>query len=176
MNLFLIGYRATGKSTVAQALAARLGMPAIDADVEIERRAGRTIAEIFTHDGEQAFRDWETRVVNDLAAREGVVVALGGGAVLREENRRALAGRGKTIWLQASPATIRARLVRDPKTAANRPGLTARGLVEEVEQVLSERTPIYAACADCTVEVDTGSPDAIAQTIIAMLNLQALDK
>jgi shikimate kinase len=174
MNLFLIGYRATGKSTVAEAIAWRIGAPWVDADAEIERRAGKTIAEVFSQDGEHAFRDLETEVVKELSARDGRVLALGGGAVLREENRRALTGRGPTVWLRASAETIRKRLLADPKTAANRPSLTSKGLAEEVEHVLAQRAPIYAACADCTVEVDDKSPDAIADEILALLDLRSL--
>jgi shikimate kinase len=173
MNLFLIGYRATGKTTVGPELAARLGMPMVDADAEIARRAGKTIAEIFADDGEPAFRDLETAVVKDLAAREGLIVALGGGAVMREENRRALVGRGKTVWLRASIETIQARLLADPNTAATRPSLTPRGLTEEVTHVLSERAPLYEACADAIVDVEGKSPSAIAEEIIALLDLPA---
>ena len=90
MNLVLIGYRATGKSETARLLAQRLGWEWVDADAEIEARAGKTIAKIFADDGEQAFRDAESRVVAELAVRDRTVLALGGGAVLREENRRAL--------------------------------------------------------------------------------------
>ena len=171
MNLFLIGYRATGKSTVACELAPRLRMTAVDADAEIARRAGKTIAEIFADDGEPAFRDLETCVVKDLAAREGTIAALGGGAVMREENRQALAGRGKIIWLRASVATIRARLLADPQSLASRPSLTSQGLADEVAHVLAERTPIYKACADFAIDVDDKTPVAIAEAIVAMLNL-----
>ncbi len=172
MNVFLMGYRGTGKTTVAQALSEKLGLPWVDADAEIAQRARKSISEVFAQDGEKTFRDWETGVVKDLAAQQACIVALGGGAVLREENRQALAGRGKTVWLQASVSTIQQRLLADPKTAASRPGLTARGLLEEVEHVLAERTPIYAACADCSVQVDDKSPDAIAEEIIALLDLR----
>ncbi|MBW3598595.1 MAG: shikimate kinase [Planctomycetes bacterium] len=172
-NFFLIGYRATGKSTVARELAARLGAPAADADAEIVRRAGKAIAEIFAEEGEQAFRDLETIVVKELAAREGVIVALGGGAMMREENRRALAGRGMTIWLRASVATIQERLRADPSSSTHRPGLTSRGTADEVAHVLAERTPVYAACADAAIDVDRKSPAAIAEEIVALLNSPA---
>jgi shikimate kinase len=172
MNLFLIGYRATGKSTVAKVLAARLDWPWVDTDAEIELRAGKSIADVFSQDGERPFRDLETSVVNDAAAKDGYIVSLGGGAVLREENRHALAGRGKTIWLRSSVAAIQRRLLADPRTAANRPSLTPRGLAEEVEHVLAERTPIYAACADAALDIDDKTPEAIAEEIIALLNLR----
>lgn len=176
MNLFLIGYRATGKTTVAPVLADRLGLAWIDADDEIAQRAGKTIAEIFSEQGEPAFRDLETAVVQDLAAREGRVVALGGGAVMREVNRQALVGRGKTIWLRASIPAIQRRLLADPKTAAARPSLTPHGLAEEVEHVLAERNPVYATCADCVVDVDDKTPAAIADEILAMLDLRTVFK
>lgn len=172
MNLFLIGYRATGKTTLAPLLAERLEWSWVDADEEIARRAGKSIAQIFADDGEPAFRDLETEVVLDLASRDGYVVALGGGAVMREENRRALQGRGKTVWLRSSVASIQRRLLADPKTAANRPGLTSRGLADEVEHVLAQRSPVYAACADCTVDVDDKTPAEIAEEILTMLNLR----
>ena len=95
MNIFLIGYRATGKTTVAKLLAKRLGWTSVDADDEIERLAGKTIAEIFADDGETVFRDLETTVIASLAKREQTVVALGGGGVMREECRQQIVGRGK---------------------------------------------------------------------------------
>src|SRR3954468_2686596 len=101
MNVFLIGYRGSGKSTVAVALSERLGWPWIDADAELERRAGKTIKQIFDEHGEQAFRDLESAVVDDLVRRDRHIIALGGGAILRETNRQALSGRGPIVWLKA---------------------------------------------------------------------------
>ena len=83
MNLVLIGYRGTGKSHVARVLSERTGWPWIDADDQIEARAGKSIAQIFADDGEEAFRDWESQVVADLAQRDRCVLALGGGGVPR---------------------------------------------------------------------------------------------
>ena len=97
MNLFLIGYRGSGKTTVARRVAERLGWKWLDADVELERRAGQSIKQIFADSGEAAFRDLESAVVKDLARLEGHVIALGGGAVMREENRAALSGRGQVV-------------------------------------------------------------------------------
>ena len=95
MNVTLIGYRATGKTTLAKLLAGRLGWDWIDADSEIERRAGKTIAMIFSEDGEPAFRDLEAEVVADLCGRDRLVLAVGGGAPLREASRRAMRRRGR---------------------------------------------------------------------------------
>src|SRR5688572_10466805 len=101
MNIFLIGYRGSGKSTVAQHAAKLLGWPWLDADAVLEVRAGKSIRQIFADEGEGAFRDLESAVVADLAGSDEHVIALGGGAILREENRQALAGRGLVVWLQA---------------------------------------------------------------------------
>src|SRR5690242_16900231 len=103
MNVLLIGYRGSGRSTVAAALSQLLGWPWLDADAELERRARKTIKQIFDEGGEEAFRDLESTVVDDLARRDRHIIALGGGAVLRDRNRHALAGRGPIVWLKASP-------------------------------------------------------------------------
>ena len=107
MKLFLIGYRGTGKTKVAEILAASRHWDWADSDVEIERRAGKSIALIFSQDGEAKFRQLECEVVRDLAKGQPRVVSLGGGAVMQEENRQVIAARGWTCWLQAagSPAS-----------------------------------------------------------------------
>src|SRR5262245_7809148 len=98
MLLFLIGYRGSGKSAVAPRLAARLGWEWCDSDAEVERRAGKSIAEVFAEGGEQAFRELERQVVNGLCQRERTVAALGGGAILLAENRQAMTARAKVVW------------------------------------------------------------------------------
>ena len=110
MNILLIGYRCTGKSTVARLVAERLHRDWIDADREIERRRGQTIAEIFAEIGESGFREIETSVVIDLTQRSQQIIALGGGAILRAKNRDAIRAGGAVFWLQASPETIAHRL------------------------------------------------------------------
>lgn len=172
MNLFLIGYRGSGKTTVAAELARRLGWLWIDADALLEQQAGKTIKEIFDQVGEAAFRDLESSVVNELAKLDRHIIALGGGAILREQNRQALAGRGKFVWLQASPEVLGSRIAGDATTQARRPNLTASGGVDEIRRLLVERTPLYAACADLKVDAQRGSPDQIASQIIAELGLQ----
>ena len=102
MLLTLIGYRATGKTTLAKLLAQQLGCEWLDADDEIERRAGKSIAQIFAEDGEPAFRDLEAQVIADLCGRERLVLAAGGGAPLREESRRAMSDGGNAAQLSAT--------------------------------------------------------------------------
>jgi shikimate kinase len=172
MNIFLIGYRGSGKTSVATALAGQLGWPWIDADAELERRAGRTIKEVFAAGGETSFRDLESAIVAELAQYDRHIIALGGGAVLREQNREALAGRGKFVWLQVQPEVLLARISGDATTAARRPNLTGQGGLAEIRTLLAERTPIYAACADLTINAEEESPSEIARQVIAGLSLE----
>jgi shikimate kinase len=166
-SIALIGYRGTGKTTVARELARRLQWEWVDADVELELRAGKSIAAIFSGDGEPAFRELESAVVAELTARTRVVLALGGGAVLRPANREAIARCGAVVWLKASAEAIEERLAADPSTAARRPNLTNAGGRTEIERLLAERTPIYAACATLEVDTDDKSPAEIAGEILA---------
>lgn len=167
--ILLIGYRGTGKSTVAPALAAKLGWDWIDADEELEHRAGKSIAAIFADDGEPAFRDLESQVVADLCGRSSIVIALGGGAVLREENRQTIRATGPVIWLRAGVDEIVARIAADSATASRRPQLTAAGGRAEIETLLAARTPHYQECATFVVDTEGKSPATIADEIIAKL-------
>jgi shikimate kinase len=167
MNLVLIGYRATGKSSVARVLAERLGWQWVDADEEIERRAGKSIARIFAEDGEPAFRELEAQVIAELCARDRIIVAAGGGAPMRAENRQAMKRGGKVVWLQASPQTIFQRMYADPTTADRRPNLTAQGGMEEIVQLLAKREPIYRETADLIVDTEGKTVETVAAEILA---------
>lgn len=169
MPVFLIGYRGTGKTTVGRCLAARLGCRAVDADEWLEHKAGRSIAEIFATGGEAAFRDLESEVVVELAGLDRAVVSLGGGAVMREQNRRAIVGRGKTVWLRANLDTIVARISADSTTAERRPNLTAAGGYDEVAALLASRSPVYRECADLAVDTEGKTPEQIADEVVALL-------
>ncbi|MCA9247509.1 MAG: shikimate kinase [Planctomycetales bacterium] len=171
MNIYLIGYRGVGKSTVARLLAERLGWRFVDADLELEQRAGKTIREIFAEDGEPAFRDLESDVLESLSREDCLVVGVGGGGVLRESNRDLLCASGKLVWLTASCETILRRISDDPHSVQRRPNLTRSGGPTEVEQLLREREPIYRALADLTVDTETKDPAALAVQIAADLQL-----
>jgi shikimate kinase len=171
MNLVLMGYRGTGKSQVARLLAERLGWPCFDTDEQIEQRAGKSIAAIFAEDGEDAFRDWETQVIADLAARDRSVIALGGGAVLRAQNRAALARASHVVWLTASPQTLWRRIQADAATQARRPNLTAAGGITEIIATLDARRPIYRQCAHAVVDTEDKTPAEVADAIVAQLPL-----
>ena len=169
MNLTLIGYRATGKTTLARLLAERLGFEWIDADVEIERRAGKSIARIFAEDGEPAFRDLEAEVIADLCRCPRLVLAAGGGAPLREESRRAMREAGKVVWLTARPETILVRMSTDPTNPDRRPNLTDRGPLEEIVQLLRQREPIYRESADLEVDTEEKTPQRLTAEILERL-------
>jgi shikimate kinase len=167
--VFLIGYRGTWKSTIAPLLAERLGYDWIDADDELELRAGKSIAQIFADDGENKFRDLEVEIVAKLSKRSRTVVALGGGAILREANRAVIRTAGPVVWLTANVETLAARIAADKTTAARRPSLTKFAGRAEIEAVLAERTPIYRECATLVVDTEGKTPAQAADEIVASL-------
>lgn len=172
MNVVLIGYRGTGKSTIARRLALRLSWDWVDADVEIELRAGKSIAAIFADDGEPAFRDWETKVLAELVIRQRTVVALGGGVVLREENRKLLHRADRIVWLKAEVQTILARLDGDATSSTRRPPLTALAAEDEVRQLLAQRTPRYRECAHFEIDTDDLTAEQITDKILDWLRTE----
>lgn len=172
MNVLLIGYRGTGKTTVARHIAARLGWTWLDADVELERRAGKSIAQMFADDGEQAFRDLESQVLADVVELDETIIALGGGVVGRERNRDLLRGRPGVVWLQASPETLHGRIEADAVSLGRRPNLTSHGGLQEITTLLTTREPWYRECAALIVDTDRASPEAAAGEIVERLQLR----
>lgn len=169
MILTLIGTRGTGKTTVAPVLASKLGWDWIDADVELERTAGKTIREIFASDGEPAFRYLERENLIKLLRRDRLVLAAGGGAILNADTRRDLQAAGPVVWLQATPETVAARVMADPVTAARRPNLTPAGGTEEFRTILQQREPLYRETASICVMTDDRSAEDIAADILNQL-------
>jgi shikimate kinase len=152
--LSLIGYRGTGKSTVGMRLARRLKWDWIDTDNEVERRAGRTIKEIFATEGEPRFRQIERDVIVDLVQRNHLVVSTGGGAILNADSRRDLREAGPVVWLTAPVQTIASRILQDSTTAARRPNLTSQGGIAEIREVLTRREPLYRECATLVINTE----------------------
>jgi shikimate kinase len=169
-QITLIGYRGTGKSTIAAIVAARLGCDWIDADAVLESRLATTIAAVVRDRGEPAFRDAEAEILADLLGSFRGVLATGGGVVLRPENRRLLRESGRpVVWLTASADVIRDRLAADPTTRDRRPALTAADPLAEVEAALAARLPLYTECADVAFDTGAEPPDAIAGRIVHWL-------
>ena len=165
-HIILIGYRGCGKTTVGRILAAHTGRPFVDADEFLEAGAGMTIKDVFAAEGEAGFRDRESAVLRELAARPPLVLATGGGVILREENRRVIRQSGFVAWLTADPVTLWDRLQTDPTTRERRPNLAGGGL-EEVTRMLSLREPLYRGLANLEIPVAEWSPDVIADRILA---------
>ena len=153
MVVTLIGYRGSGKSSVAAPLAARLGWDAIDADVVIEQAAGRSIREIFAAEGEAGFRRREREAIAGLLKHDKLVLAAGGGAVLDADTRREMRAAGPVVWLRAGVAALESRIRADATTAERRPNLAGGGPAEIV-RLLAEREPLYRECAHVTVDTD----------------------
>ena len=163
MNIVLIGYRGTGKSTVGKVLAARLGRPVVSTDTEIVRRAGLTVPEIVAQYGWDHFRDLESAVCRDFSVQDGLIIDTGGGAILRPRNVECLKKTGTLFWLTASVSTIASRIGRDTQ----RPSLTGtKSFIEEVEEVLAIRTPQYQGAADYVVSTDGRSINQIVDAIL----------
>ena len=171
MNIVLIGFRCTGKTSVGQELARRLGRTFVDADTYLQERQGKTIARIFEEGGEPLFRRTEREVIGELAGRDGLVLAAGGGAILDEDNVRRLRTSGAVVRLTASLETILGRMSADEKTCAERPRLTEREDVRrEVEELLAYREPFYQRAAEVTIDTEGKSVHEIASEILQKLS------
>lgn len=166
MNLVLVGFSTTGKSTVGRAVAGRLGWRFVDTDAEIERRSGRTISEIFGSDGEPRFREIEREVVAELATEDATVISTGGGVVLDPASRRDLRRRGVVILLEAQPDTIVQRLRRGAASGAVRPLLAGDDPAARVRALKEYRQPFYAEAAHWTIQTDLLTPQEVADDVL----------
>ena len=171
-NLVLIGYRATGKTSVGAELARILHRPCVDLDQVLVAEAGRSVADIVAQGGWEEFRRREKDLVERYRHRRGQVLATGGGVVLDPENVRALRENGCIIWLTADPATIRTRLEADRPRDAFRPSLTGGDPVNEVLEVLKSREPLYRAAAQMIIDTTKESIPQVVQEILAALKLK----
>jgi shikimate kinase len=156
-SLILIGYRGTGKTTIARKLGEQLQIPVFDSDSEIERRVGKNIADIFAQDGEIEFRNIEESTIAKILQQNisnPFVLATGGGAILRSETRRRLNNAGRVIWLTATPETIFQRIQLDPASGMMRPNLTSLTPLEEIITLLEKRHPFYSETAHEIIKTD----------------------
>lgn len=163
-NVYLIGPMGVGKSTIGRQLAAMLHKEFRDTDHEIESRTGVDIPTIFDIEGEEGFRKREATVLDELTTEPNLVLATGGGVVLREENRKVLR-RGFVVYLAANIDTLVERTRRDK----NRPLLQNTDKRKKLEELMEQRDPIYREEADIIVETDGRSAKAVAREIIDKL-------
>jgi shikimate kinase len=165
-SVVLVGMMGAGKSTIGRRLAARLHLPFLDADTEIElAHAGMTIPEIFAAHGEPYFRDGEARVIARLLDNGPGVIATGGGAFMREETRQRIRDRAVSIWLKADADTIMKRV----KRRADRPLLQTADPAATIARLIEERHPVYEG-ADVTVASRDVLHEKIVEECIAALH------
>ena len=169
MNIVLIGYRGTGKSSVAHILGKRLGRTVISTDAEIVKGAGRSIPQIVEEFGWDHFRRLETEICRNLEGQTNLIIDTGGGLVLKEENVNILKAHGTIFWLTAEVPTIAKRISADTQ----RPSLSGtKSFVEEIEDILKERIPKYQAASNFTISTDQKTPETIATTILSQFGPQ----
>ena len=169
-NIILVGFMASGKTSVGRALADRSGWTLIDADDVIVERAGKPIHRIFAEDGESAFRELERQVIADLCAGERQVIASGGGAFVGEHNRDAMLSGGQVFFLSASPATILQRVREEDAGGPIRPLLAVEDPQARIAELLTQRTPAYTQ-AHHTVDTDALTPERVAEEIVGVCGI-----
>jgi len=169
-NIFLIGPMGAGKSTVGRQLARALGRDFFDSDKEIEKRTGVSISWIFEMEGEAGFRIREQKIIEELTLLNDIVLATGGGAILAEENRRALRSRGNVVYLSATADQLFRRTAKDKK----RPLLQTDDPKKQIEELLALRDPLYSSVAD--VELRTGEQSIQHAVTQVIEQLEALVK
>lgn len=175
MNIYLIGYRCTGKTSVGRSLAAGLKWGFIDADLTLVDRYGVTITAMVDTEGWDVFRRREKEVLQEICAVPGHVVATGGGAILDKENVECMKDSGVLVWLKARSETIKGRIIADQNTEDQRPSLTGQDLMEEIDDVLAERHPLYENTMNFSIDTDNLSIEDISGRILnRLINLEIL--
>ncbi len=167
MNIYLIGYRCTGKTSAGKKLAEKLSWRFIDTDQYIAEKAGMSVSEIVASYGWFFFRSFERQALCSINSLDHAAAATGGGIILAPANMEILKdSKNFTVWLQASPETIYNRMHSDLETRHLRPPLTENSLMEEIKQTLSEREPSYRDAADLAVDTDRMSVTEVCDRIV----------
>ncbi len=161
-NLFLVGPMGAGKSAVGRQLSRMLHLSFVDSDDEIESRTGVDIGFIFEKEGEAGFRQRESKIIDELSQRQGLVLATGGGAVIDEQTRRRLGARGFVVYLQTS---VDQQLERT-RRGRDRPLLAASNPRDVLEKLMVARDPLYREIADLVVDTDGRRVNAVAKQIV----------
>ncbi|NWF95612.1 MAG: shikimate kinase [Candidatus Thorarchaeota archaeon] len=166
-NIALIGFMGTGKTVVGQALSSSINRPFVDTDLLIQKRAGKTIRQIFDSDGEQRFRDLESEVIEEVSGLDGYVISHGGGAVLRPENRWNIRKNSIVILLRASATTVFSRVSR----SGERPLLTDRDRFDKICSLLRAREELYYKTMDLVIDTDSMTVLEVVEAIRRRLSL-----
>lgn len=165
-NVYLIGGRAVGKSSIGAKLARRLEYTFFDTDTLIIDACGCSVAEIVDREGWPAFRLYEKRALQQLTAETSCVVATGGGAILHRDLWRELKQQGLVVWLMAEVEILCERLKNDQLSVEQRPSLTGKEICQELEDILEERNPLYRKTADCIIDSGKMTIDEAVRAII----------
>lgn len=155
MNIFLIGYRCTGKTSVGMAIAKNINWRFIDADEYLTSNSGKTVAEIVEEGGWDHFRELEKRCLKEICSGNQQVIATGGGVVLLPENITKMKESGVVMWFSAEAKTIYVRMHQDTKTSEQRPALTdSKNILKEIEETLSQRKSLYEKAMDHQISTE----------------------
>jgi shikimate kinase len=173
MNIVLIGFRGTGKSTVGKLLANRLERDFIDTDDYIESSTGKTIKDIFEKEGEESFRKTEAETIAKLSKMDNKVIAAGGGIVLKDENVKNLKSNGFLILLEATPEIIHDRISQDEKTSQQRPSLTNKESFDEITHLIDKRQQFYENAANYTINTSYVPCEDVVREIITIIRSRA---
>jgi shikimate kinase len=166
LNLYLVGYRCTGKTSVGRLLAEAMAWTFVDMDRELVAEAGMPIEEMVESLGWKSFREREGKLLQRLSQGTEQVISTGGGVVTVPENIAIMRESGKVVWLHASPATIAERMEADTSTTGQRPPLQGNDSVAEIREVFAERLPLYDEAMHLQVETDNLSPEEVAESIV----------
>ena len=169
MNLYLVGYRCTGKTSVGLIVSNALGWVFVDMDHELEAEEGRDVQQIVIDEGWPYFRKCEADLIQRLSQGSKQVIATGGGVVTTPGNVTLMHGSGKVVWLHASPSTIAQRMAADNDTGGQRPPLRGRDSIGEIEEILEERLPLYQKAMQFRVDTDGLSPQEVAERVLDWL-------
>ncbi len=177
-HIFLTGFMGSGKTTIGKKIARKIDRPFFDCDQEIEKQTNCSIPEIFKYEGEQKFREYEQQIINELAGNlQPAVIALGGGALMQEQNLQTVKKYGQLIYLKSHPDLIwqRVRLNRNrPLLISGRQVLSKEEFDQKISGLMAEREKGYLA-ADLIIDCGRKKPDEIAELIIAQLKPNKTD-
>mgnify|MGYP005832630933 CR=1 FL=1 len=169
MNLVLVGYRASGKTTIGRRLSSYLKKVFIDTDEVIEATQKASIEEIVRRYGWEYFRAIEKKVISKVAKGDDLIVSVGGGAILDADNVRALQRNGYIIWLKADVNVLWKRMIEDPLSATRRPSLTSLGRLEEFKEVFRQREPLYERVSTIQIETTELNDQEVVDQILTLL-------
>lgn len=171
MNIVLIGYRCSGKTTVGKLLSASTGKVFLDTDALVEELAGSSIEALIASGGWEAFRGFEKQAVRVVSGRDNQIIATGGGVVLDEVNVNLLAPNALVVWLDGKAEVLRQRMEKEEQSGKHRPSLTGTDPLKEITEVLTVREPFYGQASALRVDTTGLSPEEVASAVI-----QAIDE